>query len=389
MIFHVHYSYLENSGEIRRIKNINKDVVSALSPDVIEISFISLFYWIKKKKYKFILSDCVKRKYVFPTVPFSYSRLLFMRMNSYWTSFLLWILYLKYHPKYVLSEYSNSFKSLRMLPGRVKCLIDVHGAFCEEYINSEKNAKESILNYYEVLERKGMSKADYIICQSNEMKKYLVKKYHVLKEKVFVYRCAGDTNLFYYDPVLRNQIRENLGISLQERLFVYSGGFHSWQKVDESILIFKKYTKLYNPNSILLILTLDKTSAYSLVKNKYSDISSRIIIKSVLNKEVNGYLNAADVAFILRDNLVLNAVASPTKMAEYMLSGLPVISTSVAKYWIDKMDYVFNIDNQDISEIDNFLNRINRVEIAEYSKKYMSIDFDREQIKKILIYESK
>ena len=42
-------------------------------------------------------------------------------------------------------------------------------------------------------------------------------------------------------------------------------------------------------------------------------------------ERVNEYLNAADVAFMLRRPDPLNLVASPTKFAEYCLTGLPIV----------------------------------------------------------------
>ena len=41
--------------------------------------------------------------------------------------------------------------------------------------------------------------------------------------------------------------------------------------------------------------------------------------------KVNAYLNAADFAFMLRERSPINTAASPTKFAEYGLTGLPVI----------------------------------------------------------------
>ena len=42
-------------------------------------------------------------------------------------------------------------------------------------------------------------------------------------------------------------------------------------------------------------------------------------------------MNAADAAFMLRDDVDANRVASPTKFAEYCLAGLPVIMTGAVK----------------------------------------------------------
>jgi hypothetical protein len=48
---------------------------------------------------------------------------------------------------------------------------------------------------------------------------------------------------------------------------------------------------------------------------------------SVPHGEVPNYLVAADSALLLRDDSIINRVASPVKFAEYLLSGLPVVLT--------------------------------------------------------------
>jgi glycosyltransferase involved in cell wall biosynthesis len=48
---------------------------------------------------------------------------------------------------------------------------------------------------------------------------------------------------------------------------------------------------------------------------------------SVDRNEVPGYLNAADIGFLLRARHPLNEVASPVKFGEYLASGLTVISS--------------------------------------------------------------
>ena len=51
-------------------------------------------------------------------------------------------------------------------------------------------------------------------------------------------------------------------------------------------------------------------------------------MQSATISEMNGYLNAADAAFMLREPTKTNRAAFPTKFAEYCLTGLVVIMTS-------------------------------------------------------------
>lgn len=50
-------------------------------------------------------------------------------------------------------------------------------------------------------------------------------------------------------------------------------------------------------------------------------------IKDLLPAEVPSYLKLLDAGFLLRDDLVLNTVSSPTKICEYLAAGVPMICT--------------------------------------------------------------
>ena len=107
------------------------------------------------------------------------------------------------------------------------------------------------------------------------------------------------------------------------------------------------------------------------------------------NKEVYKYLNAADVAFLLRDDVVLNRVASPTKLAEYMFCGLPIISTNVSTYWIENSSYIYNADiEKNLDKVNDFIKNADREAIAKYALEYLSVECDRRNLN-ILINEAK
>lgn len=204
MIIHFHYSARENSGEIRRIKNIDKDVALKLSKDVVEVAFISSKDFFKKNYSFFKLNDKVQIKKYFPVLPFFYSSAISKWLNSYWTSFIIWIMAIKYKPQYVIGEYDISYQSMKFLPKHISMIIDVHGATKEEYEYNNIHISKLLINFFDRIQKKGIEKAKYIICQSVAMKRLLVSKYpSVNPDKFYVYRCGVDTNLFFYDDTLR------------------------------------------------------------------------------------------------------------------------------------------------------------------------------------------
>lgn len=381
--FHIHFTFSENSGEIRRIKNIDNDLAQELADNVIEIAFISIQHFVKFRKHRFTLNPKVHKKYYFPTLPFSYGNWLFKRLNSLWCSFLTFILCFFYRPKFAIAEFSIGWQAMRFLPSSVNCIIDVHGATREEYEYTSHKIDYRLAETYDFLEGRGMKRAAYIVCQSEAMKKYLLKKYDFLNAaKIFPYKCGADSKLFHIDKEMRLKMRKELEIRDNETLFIYSGGLHKWQKIEDAVSLFVEYCKTHEGK--FLILTLDKAGAEKLVNEKAGDIKDLFIVHSTTNNEVYKYLNAADVAFLLRDNVVLNQVASPTKLAEYMFCGLPIISTDVSEYWIDKKSYIFNVDKENIDNLNTFIENTNGEAISQYAMENLSLECDRKNIDRLL-----
>jgi glycosyltransferase involved in cell wall biosynthesis len=96
--------------------------------------------------------------------------------------------------------------------------------------------------------------------------------------------------------------------------------------------------------------------------------------------EVNRFLNASDIALLLREDIPMNNVASPTKFAEYLMSGLPTI-ISKGVYDFAETIYTTNfgiviedyqhIEDQEFNMIYN-LKDLNRENIALWAKMNLS-----------------
>lgn len=384
MIIHYYYSSNENSGEIRRIRNINHNLARKIDSEVIEVAFIPIRQ-INSKKFR--LHPDTKKKYIFPFLPFPFSRAIASIINAVWSSLILGILCRIHHADFAIGEYSVASRSAQFLPKRTKLIIDCHGALREEYEYSCKN--KSSLKYSKLLdkfENRSCQQATCVVCQSEYMKEHLIKKYHVSDaDKLFVYKCNANTDIFKLNPTARKATRKKLNINDSAQIFIYSGGLHKWQRVNDALQIFEEYHSQY-PDSKFILLTLDKIGAKNLVNNQFPNISKSVIIESANHDEVPDYLNAADAAFLLRDDTTLNAVASPTKLAEYMACGLAVISTNVSTYWINSTEFIFNIDKQSLSELNQFIRNTNRTNIENFARKHLSIERDNLEVQRLIYY---
>jgi glycosyltransferase involved in cell wall biosynthesis len=134
---------------------------------------------------------------------------------------------------------------------------------------------------------------------------------------------GADSELFFFSPELRGRARAALGFGAEARVVVYSGGLASYQCWEESVALFRRLRER-SPELRLLVLTPRPERARPALATLPSGSS---LLRAAPLEEVNTYLNAADVALLLRRPDPLNTVAFPTKFAEYGMAGLPILMT--------------------------------------------------------------
>lgn len=140
-------------------------------------------------------------------------------------------------------------------------------------------------------------------------------------QKSWVIPCLAPEAEFFFDAELRARVRAELSIASDEVVYVYSGALNAYQRFDETVATFRAVLA-GGQKARLIVLTPEAERA----RDAFTDLPpTSVICKSVPHAEVNGYLNAADLGMLLRDSTPVNAVAFPTKFAEYAMTGLRVI----------------------------------------------------------------
>lgn len=176
-----------------------------------------------------------------------------------------------------------------------------------------------------LIEQRGMRHADHVICVSENMKAYVVEEYAAPPSRISVVQSTADAELFYHDPDAGRAARAELDISHDAPVIMYNGSFAPYQRPDLFLDFFAEVLRV-QPEAVLLILSRQEERARELVAEAGLPCES-VRISSSPYDQMQRYLNAADWGLCLRDDDILNQAASPTKVAEYLCCGTPVVIT--------------------------------------------------------------
>ena len=214
-----------------------------------------------------------------------------------------------------------------------KMLFDIRGFLPEEYTDAEV-WKENGLIYRSVkrIEKWLLKKSDGFVVLTEKAREILFPEsvetgFDKSVRPVEVIPCCIDPKRFAAAEILdREAIRREMHLD-GRRVFVYVGSFGGWYLTDEMARFFAQAHR-QNPNTFTMILT---QSDAEMVKQKLTaqGISEKdFLIKKVSPDEVPHYLKAADAAISFIKACYSKQSSSPTKIAEYLASGLPIISNS-------------------------------------------------------------
>jgi glycosyltransferase involved in cell wall biosynthesis len=164
-----------------------------------------------------------------------------------------------------------------------------------------------------------LRRANVWLMVSHKLRSYVNEDLGLHNPHTFVIPSLARSDIFKFDPARRDFMRRRLGLN-DKLVLGYSGSVSPWQKVDK-IFDILNYIRSRGFEAVLLILTHDTEKAWRLVEEKGCIDSTRIM--SCDYQKLGDHIMCFDVGFLLRERLILNQVASPTKFAEYMLCGVP------------------------------------------------------------------
>lgn len=172
--------------------------------------------------------------------------------------------------------------------------------------------------------------SDWRIAVSSELVRYWNERYDFTSSDFSVIPCTLNTGFEAMTLDEKNiaSAREQMGFGEQDIVLVYSGSTAGWQSFDMLHDFLKRILNEQLHVKVLFLSEKDKN-----VDALKKEFPNRIFQKFVKHHEVTSVLTSCDYGILLREKSVTNRVASPTKFAEYLSAGLPVlISEEIGDY---------------------------------------------------------
>lgn len=210
-------------------------------------------------------------------------------------------------------------RCLSSFRGKNVC-IDVHGSVPEEL---DFHGQKALSAKMEGRERKFFAVASTVVFVSQQMEQYYRQKYPFLADRRLVVKPIFSTNVLReVSQEEQEALRLELGIASQATVLLYSGNLQKWQNFAPMVDL---WAKNLHPNYHLVVLTGEPEAAGRILA--VSGIpSAQLTVRSVTPNQLAAYYALAHYGMILRDAHVLNKVAAPTKLIEYLYYGLtPVV----------------------------------------------------------------
>jgi glycosyltransferase involved in cell wall biosynthesis len=224
-----------------------------------------------------------------------------------------------------------------------KLIFDIRGFMAEEYVDAGVWPEGGLLyRLTKSAEKKLLESADGFVVLTEKARDILFPsngEANISDRPVEVIPCCVDAERFRaFDAESRDGLRRRLNLE-GRRVIIYVGALGGWYLTEEMADLMA-LARQEDASTFSLVLTQSPPEMIISRLNELGMAQSDYLVMRVAPEDVPRYLKAADFAVSLIKSCYSKLSSSPTKIAEYLASGLPVISNA----GIGDLDDVFAED---------------------------------------------
>ena len=207
-----------------------------------------------------------------------------------------------------------------------KMIFDVRGLMAEEYVDAEHWREGSVpYRITKTAERRIFEKTDAVVTLTERIWP-IIRDWEGLRGRDVhhaVVPCCVDLSLFKFSDDERAKRRAELALG-DKFTIVYSGSLDGWYLTEQMADFFATFRRR-RPDAHLVWLTNGSHDRVKELMKSRNVPADRFSVLSVPARNVPSYLSAADAGLSFIKPCLSKIASSPTKNAEYLACGLPLI----------------------------------------------------------------
>jgi glycosyltransferase involved in cell wall biosynthesis len=218
----------------------------------------------------------------------------------------------------------------------VKMLFDMRGFWADEKVdngqwNMHRSFYRRLYQHYKKKEKEFLLSADGIVSLTQAAKDYLLQQPGYEELSIEVIPCCADFEHFDFHKTSAEEVaalRNSLGIAANSKVLIYLGSTGGWYMTREMLLFFKTLLQTH-PFFVMLFLTKDDPEKLKKEAAELGLPGEKIIITYSDRQRLPAYIALSEFSIFFIRNSFSKLASSPTKHAELMGMGVPVICNDI------------------------------------------------------------
>jgi glycosyltransferase involved in cell wall biosynthesis len=208
----------------------------------------------------------------------------------------------------------------------LKLIFDIRGLMAEEYLDAGHWRKGRIPHRLtKTMERRVLEVADGVITLTEKIWP-IIKEWKGLRGREVIHEvipCCVDLELFKFCQEDRDRRRKELAVG-KRFVLVYSGSIDGWYLTESMADFFAEFLQSKPDAHFLWLLPSGHQRIRSLMQDRGISLKNYTVL-AASSRDVSSYLSASDAGLVLIKPCFSKLASSPTKTAEYLACGLPII----------------------------------------------------------------
>ncbi len=229
----------------------------------------------------------------------------------------------------------------------------------ESFMRNHSKLRYWILNKIDIF---AMNKSKFILFVSEYMQKHYEKLAGKnYEDKSYTMPCFNEE----YDESVY-QLKD-----YSKKIFTYVGSLDLWQCFEQTATLYKQIEERVS-NTFFKVLTFNVDEAKRILKEKGIRNYS---VSCVPKDQVKQELLDATYGFILREDNMVNRVATPTKFSSYLAAGvIPIFSNCLLDFNQASNAYKYVLSIPQLYDVQHIIDFVNKdIELAKVKKEFSSL----------------